>query len=105
MNRFYSFVTYAFFGYAAYLLHLHYGQRWEFGEYGLPHALIAADGMHYLDGTEVELAVRSIVEVDLEVEVQLVLYSIVAVWLFFMVRIYRQMERSRRQLFEAAGAE
>lgn len=98
MNRFYSFVAYAFFTYMAYMVVIHHGQRWEFGEYGLPRALIAADGMHYLDGAEVELAIRSIVQADLEVEVQLVLYSIVAVWLFFMVRLYRSMERSRRQL-------
>lgn len=100
MDRFFSFIAYAFFGYIAFLLVVHHGTRWEFGAYSLPHALVAADGVSYLDGTPVEPAILSIVQADIEVEVQLVIYSIVGVWLFVMIRLYRSTERGRRQLLK-----
>jgi hypothetical protein len=98
MERLFSFVAYTFFGYVLFLLINHHGARWEFGQYGFPHALIGQDGVSYLDGIPVEPMILGIVEADLEVEAQLALYAIVAGWLIVMMRLYRQINRNRRDL-------
>ncbi|MBL9081935.1 MAG: hypothetical protein JNK76_09035 [Planctomycetales bacterium] len=103
MNRVYSLVTCAFFGYVAYTLAIHHGTRWEFGAYGLPQPLLAADGRHYRDGTDVEPAIRQLVAADLVVEVQLVVYTLGALWFAAMVRYCRRINDNQR-LLEAARA-
>jgi len=101
MNRVYSLVTYAFFGYVAYALAVHHGARWEFGAYGLPQPLLASDGRHYRDGTVVEPLVRQLVAADLVVEVQLVVLALVASWIAAMAWYCRRINHTRRLLAAA----
>lgn len=100
MDRFFSWITYSFFGYLLFLVIQHHGTRWEFGTYGLPTVLIASDGWRYLDGVPVEPTILAIVEADMEVPVQLVIYSLVGAWALLMAYYCRQMNRNRRIIAE-----
>lgn len=100
MNRFFSFIAYSYVGYVLLLLVQHHGTRWEFGAYGLPSVLIAPDGWHYLDGAPVEPAILAIVEADMEVPVQLVIYSLIGAWVLLMTYYCRQINRKRQRLAE-----
>jgi len=62
-----------------------YGREWHFGKYGMPATLLAADGRHYLDGSEIDegsLALaRSGFEEPLELGMVTVLAGCVVVYI------------------------
>lgn len=56
-----------------------YGTRWEFGRYYTAKPLLAPDGKHYLDGSEVNEFELRLIEIGKHEELQLIL------WGFFLI--------------------
>ena len=81
-----------------------YGQQWEFGAYGMPVSLLAEDGFHYRDGTEVDPMSLSIARSGYEAEVMLTFViglSTAVGWLVFdcwrLSRMAAELDRYKRK--------
>ena len=80
-----------------------YGKRWGLSEFGLPTTLLASDGLHYRDGSEIEPAMHVILRSGLEGPVvsllSVVLLAALA-WLRVEIRKWRQVSRDSQELRE-----
>ena len=77
-----------------------YGTRWTLGRYGMPTALIAPDGLHYLDGAEIDPINLALIEADCQEEFMLVMLGLLATLLtilFFDLRKLRRLQMSIEQ--------
>lgn len=54
---------------------LQYGNRWEFGKYGMPQSLVAPDGQHYTDGSLIDPISRQLIALGIEQEAFLLLLA------------------------------
>jgi hypothetical protein len=104
----------SFLGYAlliAMILHVacRHGTKWEFGRYGMPRTLVAADGVSYLDGTEIDEYSLALARSGNEEEVWLAIYAIIGTILAYgtysilmqrrryFAAFYRELERLHRE--------
>jgi hypothetical protein len=95
-----AFVLYNLYG---------YGRHWEFGRYFMPRSLVAADGLHYLDGMPINSINRGFIAADIEEEVALVclailfaVYAVLAALIFRPVLPYLFPSRRRQILMKRA---
>jgi hypothetical protein len=75
-----------------------YGQQWEFGRYGMPSTLVAADGEHHLDGTPVPGVVLAIKNSGREEEAELAALAFVAAVLLWLVYGWRNERRGEQRI-------
>jgi len=83
-------------------LGLQYGQRWEFGRYGMPRSLLRSDGvaLSYADGTPVDPINAWLIRAQREEEFILVLLLIIMVAFGAAVWIVWDTARKRRRIRE-----
>jgi len=67
-----------------------YGSRWTIGRYGMPHSLLAFDGEHYADGTEICEINQTVIRMGLEEES----YLAALVWVLFLFGLVYAYARS-----------
>ena len=79
---------------------LGHGTRWEFGpRYGMPKALVAPDGIHHLDGSEINLFTLATIRAGNEEEI--LLAGFVFLGLLLAVHFGRVWRTYRRELRRA----
>lgn len=78
-----------------------YGSRWEFGRCAMPSTLLAADGEHHPDGSEVDAVTLALARSGYEQEAYLLLLGImVAIWVVGGWLIWRRHQQHRARLEE-----
>lgn len=75
-----------------------HGRQWEFGRYGMPRTLLAADGRHLLDGSPALPYEVWLIRNGIEEEVMLGAVTFIVVCLGFTVRAVRAANRSQQEL-------
>jgi hypothetical protein len=78
----------------------HYGNRWEFGQYGMPESLLAADGQHYLDGTAIDPTILHLIQSGYEAEFFLGVVLFVGLMGLLVLRQVWRQQRLRQQIDE-----
>jgi hypothetical protein len=82
---------------------LQHGSWWEFGKFGMPHTLVAADGVHHPNGEEIDPVTLAMARSGVEEEAMLVglcgvaLLMAYVVWLRYQTA--RLRDRSRNQSY------
>jgi hypothetical protein len=77
-----------------------YGSWWEFGRYGMPRSLVAADGVSHLDGTPIEAVTLSLVRSGREEEVYLACAAVIVAGLLYVFLLARSMYRRYMAAFD-----
>lgn len=86
---------------------LTYGKEWRLGRYGMPVSVLAADGRHYADGTEVDAVTLALVRSGWQEEVELLPTGVLLACLAHLVRLRvrrRRTEKRCRRLKRRSGA-
>jgi hypothetical protein len=77
-----------------------YGTRWEFGpRYHMPKALVAPDGLHFLDGTQIPEVNLAAIRNDRDEELSLfILAGIVVIFITYACMLYRTYREELHKL-------
>ena len=76
---------------------LTYGKEWRLGRYGMPVSVLAADGRHYADGTEVDAVTLALVRSGWQEEVELLPTGVLLTCLAHLVRLRVRRRRTEKQ--------
>src|SRR5277367_3236324 len=91
-----------FLGLAGYFF-LQHGSHWEFGKFGMPHTLIAADGVHHPDGTEIDPATLAMARTGAEEETMLAALCVLALGMAYVLRQWYRVCQLDEQIRKNAG--
>jgi hypothetical protein len=70
-----------------------HGRKWEFGTYGMPVSLLAEDGRHYRDGSEVDPLTLALVRSGNEETVHLIIVGVLLLMLGWLMLECRKLHR------------
>jgi hypothetical protein len=73
-------------------------ERWRIGPLGMPETMVGPDGLHYLDGAEIDPVTLGLHEVGIEQEAEWALCAVLASVLLYLAYQFRKLRRTTREL-------
>ena len=77
-----------------------YKSHWEFGRYGMPRSLVAADGEHYLDGDDIDPISLGIARTGREEEGYLMAFCLILAGLCWAWYMSAKLHRLKKEAFD-----